>query len=278
MRRLPTLFLSHGSPMHAVQAGAAGKAWAALGKTLPRPRAVLIASAHWETSVPMLTGNPRPTTIHDFGGFPPELYKLRYPAPGAPDLAAQTVAILKDADITAGVDGCRGLDHGAWVPLSWMYPEADIPVVQLSVQPELGAAHHLRLGRALSPLAGENVLIIGSGHTTHNLRDWMTNPRRQEPLRYAEAFAGWVNDRLRTHDTAALTAYREQAPEASRAHPSEEHFLPLFVALGAAGKDAEAERVVEGFEAGALAMDSYLFRAASQAVTSAARESFRSHP
>ena len=246
--------------MHAVQAGAAGKAWAALGKSLPRPRAVLIASAHWESSVPMLTGNPQPTTIHDFGGFPPEIYKLRYPAPGAPDLAAQTVAILKEADITAGVDGCRGLDHGAWVPLRWMYPEADIPVVQLSVQPELGAAHHLRLGRALSPLAGDNVLIIGSGHTTHNLRDWMTNPRRQEPLRYAEAFAEWVNDQLRTHDTAALIAYREEAPEATRAHPTEEHFLPLFVALGAAGTDAEAQRIVEGFEAGALAMDSYLFR------------------
>jgi 4,5-DOPA dioxygenase extradiol len=279
MTRLPTLFLSHGSPMHAVQAGAAGKAWAALGKTLPRPRAVLIASAHWETSVPMLTGNPQPSTIHDFGGFPPELYKLRYPAPGSPELATQSVALLKDAGITAGIDGCRGLDHGAWVPLRWMYPEADVPVVQLSVQPELGAAHHLRLGRALAPLADDGVLIIGSGHTTHNLRDWMTNPRRQEPLRYAQAFADWVSERLLTHDEAALTQYREQAPEASRAHPSEEHFLPLFVALGAAGADADVERVVEGFEAGALAMDSYLFRATSpRVVTSAVRELPRSHP
>jgi len=257
MPALPTLFLSHGSPMHAVEPGAAGKAWEALGRTLPRPRAVLIASAHWETSVPMLTGNRQPETIHDFGGFPAELYKLRYPAPGAPDLATQTVALLKAAGITAGIDGCRGLDHGAWVPLLWMYPATDVPVVQLSVQPELGTAHHLRLGHALASLAADGVLIIGSGHTTHNLRDWMTNPRRPEPLRYAQAFADWVRDHLQARDTAALIDYRERAPDAARAHPTEEHFLPLFVAWGAAGERARAERVVAGFEAGALAMDSY---------------------
>lgn len=260
MKRLPTLFLSHGSPMHAVQAGTAGETWSELGKTLPRPRAILIASAHWETSIPMLTGNPQPATIHDFGGFPPELYKLRYPSPGSPDLAARATALLKEAEITAGVDGCRGLDHGAWVPLRWMYPDADIPVVQISVQPERDPAHHLRLGRALSPLTADGVLIVGSGHTTHNLRDWMTNPRRHEPLRYAEMFAGWLKDRLDEHDIAALTAYREQAPDATRAHPTEEHFLPLFVALGAADEDAEPERVLDGFEAGALALDSYVFR------------------
>jgi len=245
--------------MHAVEPGAAGTAWQALGRALPRPRAVLIASAHWETSVPMLTGNRQPETIHDFGGFPPELYKLRYPAPGAPEFATQTVALLKDAGITAGIDGCRGLDHGAWVPLRWMYPDADVPVVQISVQPGLGTAHHLRLGRALAPLAADGVLIIGSGHTTHNLRDWMTNPRRQEPLRYAQAFAEWVGDRLQAHDAAALIDYRVEAPDAVRAHPSEEHFLPLFVAWGAAGERARAERIVSGFEAGALAMDSYRF-------------------
>jgi len=248
--------------MHAVEPGATGAAWQALGRTLPRPRAVLIASAHWETSVPMVTGSRQPETIHDFGGFPAELYKLRYPAPGAPDLAAQTVALLKDSGITAGIDGCRGLDHGAWVPLLWMYPDALVPVMQLSVQPGLGTAHHLRLGRALAPLAADGVLIIGSGHTTHNLRDWMTNPRRQEPLRYAQAFAQWVGDRLHAHDAAALIDYRAQAPDAARAHPTEEHFLPLFVAWGAAGEAAQAERIVTGFEAGALAMDSYRFVAA----------------
>ena len=259
MKRLPTLFLSHGSPMHAVEPGEAGLAWEALGRSLPRPRAVLIASAHWETSVPMLTGHPKPETIHDFGGFPEVLYRQRYLAPGAPELAAQAVAALKSADITAGVNGCRGLDHGAWVPLKWMYPEHDVPVVQLSLQPELGTAHHLRLGAALAPLARDGVLIIGSGHTTHNLRDWMSNPRRHEPLRYAVNFAEWLNERLAAHDADAVVAYREQAPDAVRAHPTEEHFLPLLVAWGAAGVDARAQRVVDGFESGALAIDSYAF-------------------
>ena len=257
--RLPTLFLSHGSPMHAVEPGAAGRAWAALGRELPRPRAVLIASAHWETSVPLLTGNPAPQTIHDFGGFPDELFRLQYPAPGDPALAAHAVSLLKAAGLAAGIDGCRGRDHGAWVPLRWMYPEADVPVVQLAIQPELGAAHHLRVGRALAPLAGDAVLIIGSGHTTHNLRDWMSNPRRQEPLRYAQVFAEWVHERLTAADVDALVAWREQAPEAARAHPSDEHFLPLFIALGAAADGGKVERFVGGFEAGALAMDSYRF-------------------
>lgn len=257
--RLPTLFLSHGSPMHAVDPGAAGHAWTALAHALRRPRAVLIASAHWETSVPMLGGNPEPETIHDFGGFPDELYRIKYGAPGEPGLAAQAVGLLKAAGIAAGIDGCRGRDHGAWVPLRWMYPDADVPVVQLALQTELGPAHHLRVGRALAPLADDGVLIIGSGHTTHNLRDWMSSPRRQEPLRYAGDFAEWLHDRLLANDIDALVDYREQAPGAVRSHPTEEHFLPLFVALGAAASGARAERFVRGFEAGALAMDSYRF-------------------
>jgi len=247
--------------MYAIEPGDAGRAWAELGRTLPRPRAVLMVSAHWETAVPMLSGNTRPETIHDFGGFPPELYRLAYPAPGAPELATRCVALLKAADVAAGVDGCRGLDHGAWVPLRWMYPDADVPVVQLSVQPGLGAAHHVQLGRALAPLTGDGVLIMGSGHATHNLRDWMANARRSEPLKYAKAFSDWLAAALAAHDTDTLVAWRERAPEATRAHPSDEHFLPLFVAYGAAGAAPQPERVVAGFLNGALAMDSYLFRA-----------------
>jgi len=246
--------------MHAVQPGPVGDAWANLGRTLPRPRAILMVSAHWETSVPMVTGNPQPQTIHYFGGFPPELYRLAYPAPGAPDLAAQCVALLESAGIAAAVDGERGLDHGAWVPLRWMYPQADIPVVQLSVQPQLGTAHHVWLGRALAPLTHDGVLIIGSGHATHNLRDWMSQSRRPEPLPYVQQFSEWLAATLEAHDTDALVAYRHRAPDAIRAHPSEEHFLPLFVAYGAAGEKPDQERIVDGFENGALAMDSYLFR------------------
>ena len=256
---MPTLFLSHGSPMYAVEPGAAGRAWADLGRTLPRPRAVLMVSAHWETAVPMLSGNARPETIHDFGGFPPELYHLAYAAAGAPDLATRSVALLKAAGIAAGVDGCRGLDHGAWVPLRWMYPHADVPVVQLSVQPALSAAHHVQMGQALAPLADDRVLIIGSGHTTHNLRDWMANARQPRTLPYAQAFSDWLATTLAAHDTDTLVAWREIAPEAVRAHPSDEHFLPLFVAYGAAGEASRPERVVDGFLNGALSMDSYLF-------------------
>jgi len=177
--------------MNAAARTASSDAWAALGRALPRPRAVLVASAHWETAVPMLTGSEKPETIHDFGGFPDELYKIRYPASGSPKLAQEAGSLLKDAGITAGVNGCLGIDHGAWVPLRWMYPDADGPVVQLSRQPELGAAHHVELGRALAPLADRDVLIVGSGHATHNLRDWMTNPRRQEPLRPLAQSAPW---------------------------------------------------------------------------------------
>ena len=259
MSRLPTVFVSHGAPTHATAPGVAGRAWASLGRTLPRPRAILVASAHWETALPLFTGSPKPQTIHDFGGFPAELYALQYPAPGAPELATRAVALLKDAGITAGVDGCRGLDHGAWVPLLHMYPAHDVPVVQVSVQTEMGPAHHVALGRALAPLAADGVLIVGSGHATHNLRDWATHRGRREPLPYVQAFAQWVGERLTDGDTAALIDYRERAPEAVRAHPTEEHFLPLHVAWGAAPEGARAERIVHGVEAGALAMDAWVF-------------------
>jgi len=260
MNRLPTVFLSHGAPTHAIEPGVAGHAWESLGRTLPRPRAILMASAHWETALPMLTGNPKPETIHDFGGFPAELYALRYPAPGAPEVAARAVALLKGAGITAGIDGCRGLDHGAWVPLLHMYPAHDVPVAQISLQTELGAAHHVALGRALAPLADEGVLIVGSGHTTHNLRDWMANRHRREPLPYVRSFAEWLDAQLAARDTEALVDWRERAPDAPRAHPTEEHFLPLFVAWGAAGASPRAERIVHGIEGGALAMVAWVFR------------------
>jgi 4,5-DOPA dioxygenase extradiol len=167
---------------------------------------------------------------------------------------------LKEAGITAGIDGCRGLDHGAWVPLRWMYPQADIPVVQLALQPARGTAHHLALGRALAPLRDEGVLVVGSGHTTHNLRDFMLDRRGSGTAApYAEAFAGWVSGRLAANDADALVAYRDLAPEAARAHPTDEHFMPLFVAYGAAGEAPRSQIVVEGYEGSALALHSWRF-------------------
>lgn len=259
MQKLPTLFISHGSPMHAIDAGKAGNVWAALAMQLPKPKAILMVTAHWETSLPMLSGSKKPSMIYDFGGFPEELYKIIYPAVGAPDIAARAQTLLKDAGFTAGIDGCRGLDHGTWVPLLKMYPDADVPVVQLSVQSAMNPAHHLDVGRALAPLSKEGILIIGSGHLTHNLRDWMMARGQEGSAAYARKFQSWVFDRLAAHETDALVQYRTEAPDAIRAHPTEEHFLPLFVALGAAGVNAVPERVYDGFEGAALAMDAYRF-------------------
>ncbi len=254
---LPSVFISHGSPMHALQPGPAGEAWQALGRRLPRPRAILIASAHWETSLPMLTGSPRPETIHDFYNFPEPLYRLRYPAPGDPQLAQRAQALLKGAGFGAAIDGCRGLDHGAWSPLLYAYPEHDVPVVQISVQPALGPRHHLQLGRALRSLSEEGVLIVGSGHLTHNLRDWARGAGQPEP--YAREFQAWVFDKLQGEDIDSLLEYRSRSPHGARAHPTDEHFLPLFFAVGAARAQARPERIYDAVDSGVLAMDAYVF-------------------
>lgn len=263
MDRFPTLFISHGSPMHALDAGGAGLAWQAIAADMPKPRAVLMISAHWETSLPMLTGARQLQTIHDFGGFPAPLYKLRYDAPGAPELAEETAGLLRNAGITSSINGVRGIDHGAWVPLRWMYPAVDVPVVQLSVQPGLGTLHHLQMGQALHALTERGVLVIGSGHVTHNLRDWMMSRDTPQPLPYVTAFAQWLEQSLAAHDEHALLAYREAAPAAARAHPTEEHFLPLYVALGAAGPAAQPSRIYSGMEGAALSMDAYEFARAA---------------
>jgi 4,5-DOPA dioxygenase extradiol len=254
---LPSVFVSHGSPMHALQAGPAGEAWKALAQRLPRPRAILISSAHWETNLPMLTGGDKPETIHDFYNFPEALYRLRYPAPGAPELAQRAQALLKDAGFTAGIDGCRGLDHGAWSPLLYMYPDADVPVVELAVQPALGTHHHLAVGRSLRKLSEDGVLVIGSGHMTHNLRDWARGAGQSQP--YAVNFQRWVHDRIEAHDYDSLAEYRSLSPDGVRSHPTDEHFLPLFVALGAAPEKTRPERIYDDIEAGVLAMDAYVF-------------------
>lgn len=258
MARLPSVFISHGSPMHALEPGAASASWAALGRRLPRPKAILISSAHWETNLPMLTGSAKPETIHDFSGFPDPLYRMRYSAPGAPGVAQRAQALLKEAGFTAAIDGCRGLDHGAWSPLLYMYPDADVPVTQLSVQPAFGPQHHLAVGRALRKLSDEGVLIIGSGHLTHNLRDW-DRSGRAAPAPYAQEFQQWVFDKIKAKDVKALADYRSASPHGVRAHPTDEHFLPLFIALGAAQEDAKPDRIYDAVESGALAMDAYLF-------------------
>jgi len=259
---MPSVFVSHGAPTLALDDVPARRFLAGLGATLGRPRAIVMVSAHWEADEVRVTAAERPGTIHDFFGFPAPLYDLRYPAPGAVELAHELVALLSAAGYGAEADPARGYDHGAWVPLSLMYPAADVPVLQVSINPERPPAYHWRLGRALGALRASGVLVIGSGSMTHNLQDF----RRQRhdvdaPVEaYAQDFCEWFAGHLATGDLEALLAYRERAPAASRAHPSDEHLLPLYVALGAAGVSWSAERVHHGFMHGAIAMDCYLFQ------------------
>lgn len=257
---LPSLFVSHGSPMLALDAGVVGATWRRITAML-KPAAIVMVSAHWETQRPLLTGAAQLATIHDFGGFPEALYRIEYPALGAPAVAQRAAELLRQAGFDAALDLQRGLDHGAWVPLREMFADASVPVVQLSLQPQLGPAHHYRLGRALASLAAENILLIGSGGLTHNLHEAfaaMRNPAQPE-LAYVREFQQWVYDALLKDDIESLLSYRTRAPHAQRAHPTEEHFLPLFFALGAAGEDAEAVRECDAVDLSALAMDAYRF-------------------
>lgn len=253
---LPTLFISHGSPMLALEPGASGPALARLAAELPRPRAILVVSAHWESQGLSLTGAAHPETWHDFYGFPPALYAVQYPAPGAPELAREVQGLLKTAGLDAAIDDQRPLDHGAWVPLSLMYPEADIPVLQLSLPSRLGAAFQTRVGRALAALRDQGVLLIGSGSITHNLRELDWHAQDDHGSDWAQAFRDWMVEHLARDDEDALHHYRTQAPHAVRSHPSDEHLLPLYFARGAGGAFSLAH---SGFTLGALGMDIYRF-------------------
>jgi 4,5-DOPA dioxygenase extradiol len=189
-------------------------------------------SPHWMTPVPRVMTHPAPPTWHDFGGFPPALYELQYPASGQPELAQDILQRLEAAGLTPRADPERPFDHGAWVPLMHMYPQADVPVVQVSLPARLDPAGLLALGRALAPLREQGVLIMGTGSMTHNLSEFFGGQRAAAP--YVTAFSRWVEQAVTNGDREALLAWRERAPDASRAHPSDEHFLPLFFALGAA--------------------------------------------
>lgn len=258
--RQPALFVPHGAPTFALQPGAAGAALGRLAGRLPTPRAIIAVSAHWTTTVPTVGLAAQMETIHDFSGFPAELYAIRYPATGCPEAARQVAAALAHAGLPVTFDAVRGLDHGAWVPLRFMFPDADVPVIPLSIQPRDGTAGALRLGRALAPLREQGFLVVASGNVTHNLGDYFEASRdgRGTPT-YVREFADWVWARLVAREVDGLLDYRRRAPDAARAHPTEEHLLPLYVALGAAGDDFAAERVHAGIDDYVLAMDAYAF-------------------
>ena len=259
MKRQPALFVSHGSPTLPLETSAATDFLRRLGPSLGRPEAILMVSAHWDTERPAVSGAERPETIYDFYGFPPELYRLQYPAPGAPKLAQRVAGLLEEQGFSTDIDPQRGLDHGAWTPLILAYPKADIPVTQLSIQSHLGPAHHVRLGEALRPLRDEGVLIIASGGATHNLRELSRQRGNPVPQQWTAEFNDWLAGALESRRTDDLVNYRGQAPQAVRNHPTDEHLIPLFVALGAGDPGGTTQRLHSSIESGVISMDAYRF-------------------
>jgi len=255
----PSLFISHGAPTLAIDESPAARFLGRLGAQLPRPEAVVVASAHWLTRAPLVTAAEHPGTIHDFSGFPRALYEIDYAAPGAPPIAARVRDLLVAAGFDCGLDPDRGLDHGAWVPLCLLYPEADVPVVQVSLQATAGPAHHHALGRALGPLREDGVLVVGSGSLTHNLGELRFDDADEGPPDWTREFRDWMAGCVSAGDTGALLDYRARAPHAARNHPTEEHLLPLFVALGAAGEPARGTNLHTSYSYGVLAMDVWRF-------------------
>ncbi len=256
MARMPTLFVSHGAPTFALQPGELGPRLAALGRQLAGVKAILVVSPHWQTRKLSVLTTAKPATVHDFGGFDPALYQLQYPAAGAPELAREAMQALSAAGFGVEADGTRGLDHGVWVPLWHMRPAADLPVFQVSLPVSLDTAAAVRLGRALAPLRDQGVLIVGSGGMTHNLYEFRQSGSGTAAA-YVREFAGWTRAAVEHGELEQLVAYRRLAPHAERAHPTEEHFLPLLVAMGASDADDEVRFIEGGITHGVLAMDSY---------------------
>jgi 4,5-DOPA dioxygenase extradiol len=256
-RLQPALFISHGSPTLALEDSPTTRFLETLGRDLPRPDAVLVISAHWETVHPTLATHPAPATVHDFGGFPRELYAQQYPAKTSLETTERVVECLAEAGLELEKDPVRGMDHGVWTPLMRMYPKADVPVVHLSLPKGLGEAGLRALGRALRPLRAENVLILASGSYTHNL--WHLAAEGSQTPQWAIEFAAWVDAQLLKRADDTLDAWRTRAPHAQVSHPSDEHFLPLFVALGAATDGETPQRLHDDWRYGSLSMACWRF-------------------
>ena len=258
---MPALYVSHGSPNLAITDTAAHRFLAGLAGTLPRPKAILIISAHWCTKGPAVGTAERPEMIYDFGGFDKKLYQMSYPAPGAPDVSRHAGELLRGAGIQVAEDPARGYDHGVWVPLQIMYPDADIPVGQVSMQPHMDARHHHAIGRALAPLREDGVLILASGSFTHNLRALQRDGLDTPPPAWVTSFVDWMHDKLEAGEREAVLDAIDIAPNAQANHPYDDHLLPLFVVLGAAQDGEPIKRLHTSYEYGVLSMDTYRFGA-----------------
>ena len=266
---LPPIFVSHGSPMIALEPGAAGAFMRTLGPAIAaafgRPQAILAISAHTAARAPVLLAAPRHEAVYDFGNFDPKLFTLRYDAAGAPELATRVAGLrgAQQIDVHTVTEG--GLDHGIWTALRYLYPDADIPVLPLAFVPDQSPAQQFALGEALAPLAAEGVLVLGTGSITHNLRRALAGGLRANPdqleIPESAAFRAWMHTRSAARDWDALFAYRTRAPHAVDMHPSDEHLLPWYVAAGAGGRDVAPLRLHDSVTLGSLGMDAYAFGA-----------------
>ncbi|MAS06412.1 MAG: dioxygenase [Ahrensia sp.] len=264
MTTMPSIFVSHGGPNVVIEPSEARDFLKSLGSLLPKPKAIVMVSAHFETEGPVVVTDPHPAMIYDFGGFQQELYEMVYAAPGEPELAMRIAHMLADAGLDPRVAPERGYDHGAWNTMILAWPDADIPVVQVSIDPNRDAAYHYALGKALAPLREEGILLIGSGHITHNLRAifasmrYGKNPDPELPHRI-EAFTDWFAEQFEKGDREAILDWRERAPFIADNHPTDEHLLPLFFAYGAAGDAPKPERAHHSRQYGFFAWDSWFF-------------------
>ncbi|MBX3621875.1 MAG: dioxygenase [Rhizobacter sp.] len=266
MNTLPALFLSHGSPMLALEPGSTGPFLQALGPaiiaTFGKPRAIVAVSAHSLAREPVLLGGAQHRAVHDFGGFPDALYQLQYDAPGAPELATEVQGLLEAAGWPVHRSDQGGLDHGIWTMLRFMFPAADIPVLPLAWVPTMPPERQFALGETLAGLRERGVLVMGSGSITHNLRRVFAGQRPAldaHEIAESTAFRHWVHERSAERDWEALFAYRRRAPHAVDMHPTDEHLLPWYVAAGAGGREATPERLHEAVTYGCLGMDAYAF-------------------
>lgn len=257
----PSLFVSHGAPTFALEPDLLGKRLKEIGVGLSGVKAVLVVSPHWQTEHIEVLANLKPETIHDFYGFPSKLYTLQYPVSGHVEFADGAARLLAAGGLKVSLNHDRGLDHGAWVPLLHMLPKADIPVLQISMPYALNAVSAYKLGQLLAPMRAQGVLILGSGGITHNLSDFR-QPATAVP--YVTKFAQWIRNAIIGNNIDQLLAYREHAPHADQAHPSDEHLLPLFIALGARTHDEQLDVIEGGITYGILSMDSYMWQSASQ--------------
>jgi 4,5-DOPA dioxygenase extradiol len=248
----PVIFFGHGNPMNGLQHNSYTKAWSSIGREIPRPKAVLSISAHWYVPGTLVTSMSTPRTIHDFGGFPPELYRITYPAPGDPTLASRVQDLLEP--ISVGRDEQWGLDHGTWAVLRHVFPRADVPVVQLSIDESQPPAFHYEIGKRLAPLRDEGILIIGSGNLVHNLHAYAWGRRAVEPFDWAARFEEQVRERLIAAAEAPLIAYKTLGHDAMLSVPTPDHYLPLLYWIALRRKGEHVSFPVEGVDGGSVSM------------------------